>query len=192
MASASLSSSSHSFQQQQDLTSILSQVKGLEEEKIRLMQLLEAERERLKEVQAKAEKMSEGKRNEMRQSLETVITNWLQDAVQDEKIREEFKKGMGRLVDDTAEDSGVWQVVCCASNVHARRLQEFERMRLENEELRSKGVGEFKDEGNRKRTREPGDGEQAGGGGGGASAGGNIWLEFEQECRNGRTFGTAL
>ena len=176
--------------QQQDLSSILEKVKGLEEEKNKLLQLLEAERDRLKEVSAKAEKMSEGKRNEMRQSLETVITNWLQDAVQDEKIREEFKKGMGRLVEDTAEDSGVWQVVCCASNVHARRLQEIERMRLENEELKSKGVGDFRDENSRKRGREQGEGEPGSSGGGGT--GGNIWLEFEHECRNGRNFGTAL
>lgn len=171
---------------QQDLTSILSQVKGLEEEKGRLLQMLEAERERVKEVQARAEKMSEGKRNEMRQSLETVITNWLQDAVQDEKVREEFKKGMGRLVEDTAEDSGVWQVVCCASNVHAKRLQEIERMRLENEELKSKGSAEFKDEASRKRGREAGEGE------GSSADKGNIWMEFENECRSGRTFGTGV
>ena len=157
---------------------------------MRLLQMLEAERERVKEMQAKTDKMSEGKRNEMRQSLETVITNWLQDAVQDEKIREEFKKGMGRLVEDTAEDSGVWQVVCCASNVHARRLQEIETMRLENEELKSRGAGgAFKDEASRKRGRD----EAADGAGGGRKGGdGNIWLEFEHECRNGRTFGTGF
>ena len=52
----------------QDLSSILSQVKGLEEEKTKLMQMLETERERLKEAQAKAEKMSESKRQEMQQA----------------------------------------------------------------------------------------------------------------------------
>lgn len=175
----------------QDLSSILAQVKGLEEEKGRLLQLLEAERERVKEVQARAERMSEGKRNEMRQSLETVITNWLQDAVQDEKIREEFKKGMSRLVDDTAEDSGVWQVVACASNVHARRLQEIERMRLENEELKSRGTGDFRDEAARKRGRDQMEDGSASSGDRQAG-GGNIWLEFESECRNGRSFGTAV
>lgn len=176
------------YQMQPDLSSILTQVKGLEEEKTRLIQLLESERERLKEVQAKAEKMSEGKRNEMRQSLETVITHWLQDAVQDERVREEFKKGMGRLVEDTAEDSGVWQVVCNASQVHARRLQELEQMRVENEALKARGIGgsgDFKDESSRKRVREDGAAGETG-------AGGNIWLEFESECRNGRTFGTGV
>ena len=169
---------------QQDLSSILARVQGLEEEKTRLVQLLEAERERVKEVQARAEKMSEGKRNEMQQALETVITNWLQDSVQDEKVREEFKQGMSRLVDNTAEDSGVWQVVACASNVHARRLQELERFRLENEELKARGAGEFRDEASRKRGRE----EEAAPN----SGTGNIWTEFEQEIRGGRTFGTGL
>jgi hypothetical protein len=173
--------------QQQDLSSILAQVKGLEEEKTRLLTMLEAERDRVKEAQARADKMSEGKRNEMRQSLETVITNWLQDSVQDEKVREEFKKGMCRLVEDTAEDSGVWQVVCCASNVHARRLQELENMRVENEKLKARDTGDFRDENARKRPREEGGPSDAH-----RESGGNVWLEFEQECRNGRQFTSPL
>lgn len=169
----------------QDLSSILSQVKGLEEEKAKLLGLLEAERERLKEEQAKTIKLSEGKRNEMRQSLETVITNWLQDAVKDEKIREEFKAGMNRLAEDAKDDSGVWQVVCCASNVHAQRLQEIERIRTENEELKSRGGGvggDFRDEVTRKRGRDEAEG-------GDRQGEGNIWLEFEKEISSGRTFG---
>lgn len=167
-----------------DLSSILAQVKGLEEEKTKLMQLLETERERLKEAQAKTEKMSEGKRNEMRQALDTVIMTWLQDAVKDEKVRDEFKQGMNRLVESTAEDSGVWQVVCQASNVHAQKMQEIERFRLENEELKARGAGEFKDESSRKRGRDSSDpsGSQN-------HIGGNVWAEFENEIRSGRTFG---
>jgi hypothetical protein len=169
---------------QQDLTSILSQVKGLEEEKARLMHLLETERERLKEEQAKTIKLSEGKRNEMRQALDTVIMNWLQDAVKDEKVRDEFKAGMSRLAEDAKDDAGVWQVVCCASNVHAQRLQEIEKMRVENEELRSKGAGDFRDEASRKRGREEGEGKPR--------DESNIWLQFEHEISTGRTFGTGI
>ena len=168
----------------QDLSSILAQVKGLEDEKSKLLQLLETERERLKEAQAKAEKMSEGKRTEMRQALDTVIMNWLQDAVKDEKVREEFKAGMGRLADDAKDDAGVWQVVCCASNVHAERLKEFERIRLENEELKSRGAGDFRDEASRKRGREEAEGSKP--------HESNIWLQFEQEINSGRTFGTGI
>jgi hypothetical protein len=169
----------------QDLSSILAQVKGLEEEKAKLMHLLETERERLKEAQAKAEKMSEGKRTEMRQALDTVIMNWLQDAVKDEKVREEFKQGMNRLVETTAEDSGVWQVVCCASSVHAEKMKEIERIRTENDELKSRQQGEFRDEGSRKRGRDEPD--HAGG-----QQEGNVWAEFENEIRSGRTFGSGV
>ena len=168
----------------QDLSSILNQVKGLEDEKAKLLQLLETERERLKEAQAKAQKMSEGKRTEMKQALDTVIMNWLQDAVKDEKVREEFKAGMSRLADDAKDDAGVWQVVCCASNVHAQRLQEFEKMRVENEELKSRGTGDFRDEASRKRGR-----DEAEAGGKGQDS--NIWLQFESEISSGRTFGIA-
>jgi regulator of replication initiation timing len=168
----------------QDLSSILAQVKGLEEEKSKLMQLLETERERLKEAQAKAEKMSEGKRTEMRQALDTVIMNWLQDAVKDDKVREEFKAGMSRLADDAKDDAGVWQVVCCASNVHAERLKEFERMRVENEELKTRGSGDFRDEASRKRGRDEGEGSKP--------HESNIWLQFEQEISTGRTFGSGI
>ena len=166
----------------QDLSSILTQVKGLEEEKAKLLHLLETERERLKEEQAKTIKLSEGKRAEMRQALDTVIMNWLQDAVKDEKVRDEFKAGMTRLAEDAKDDAGVWQVVCCASNVHAQRLQEIEKMRIENEQLRSKGSGDFRDEATRKRGRDEAE----------TQADSNVWLQFEQEISSGRTFGTGI
>ena len=169
---------------QQDLSSILSQVKGLEEEKTKLLQMLESERERLKESQAKTDKLSESKRVEMQQALDNVIMKWLEDTVKEEKLRTEFKEGMERLVKNTAEDSGVWQVVCQASSVHAQRLQEFERIRVENEELKTRGSGgEFRDEASRKRGREEGEA---------AAKDSNIWTEFEQDIRSGRTFGTGL
>jgi hypothetical protein len=173
-----------SIPSQQDLSSILSQVKGLEDEKAKLIQLLETERLRLKEAQAKTEKMSEAKRNEMRQALDTVIMTWLQDSVKDEAVREEFKQGMNRLVDNTAEDSGVWQVVCQASNVHALHLQELERMRVENEELKTRAGGDFRDDASRKRGRDEGEAKDG--------SNFNIWSEFEQEIRGGRTFGTGV
>jgi len=179
-----MTTTASSQQQQQDLSSILSQVKGLEEEKAKLMQLLETERLRLKESQARAEKMSEGKRTEMKQALDTVIMNWLQDAVKDEKVREEFKAGMNRLADDAKDDAGVWQVVCCASNVHAQRLQEIEKMRVENEELKSRGAGDFRDESSRKRGREEAEGKPAH-----QQEDSNIWVQFEQDISAGRSFG---
>lgn len=166
----------------QDLSSILMQVKGLEEEKARLMKLLEDERARCQEAQSKAERMSEGKRNEMRQALQGVIQKWLEDSVQDEKLREEFKQGMSRLVESTAEDSGVWQVVCCASNRHARQIEEMEQIRMENTTLKTRAGGEFQDEASRKRPRDETE----------STPTGNVWSDLDNELRSGRIMLPAL
>ena len=101
----------------QDLSALLSQVKVLESDRERLARELdearrkiEDEQRRLGEVNSKMERLTEGKRAEMQQAFDTVIKKWLADSVQDEKVRQEFQTGMSRLVENTAEDSGVWQV----------------------------------------------------------------------------------
>lgn len=111
MASAAVAQGS------QDLSVLLSQVKMLESDRERLTRALEEaqrkieeEQRRLGEVNTKMERLTEGKRAEMQQAFDTVIKKWLADSVQDEKVRQEFQTGMSRLVENTAEDSGVWQV----------------------------------------------------------------------------------
>jgi hypothetical protein len=111
MASAAVS------QGGQDLSALLSQVKVLESDRERLARELEdarrkieEEHRRLEEVNSKMGRLTEGKRAEMQQAFDTVIKKWLADSVQDEKVRQEFQTGMARLVENTAEDSGVWQV----------------------------------------------------------------------------------
>jgi hypothetical protein len=101
----------------QDLSVLLSQVKVLETDRERLTRALEEaqrkiedEQRRMGEVNTKMERLTEGKRAEMQQAFDTVIKKWLADSVQDEKVRQEFQTGMSRLVENTAEDSGVWQV----------------------------------------------------------------------------------
>ena len=100
-----------------DLTALLSQVRMLEGDRERLVKELEAakirveeEHRRLEEANTKMGRLTEGKRAEMQQAFDTVIKQWLLDSVQDEKVRQEFQTGMTRLVENTAEDSGVWQV----------------------------------------------------------------------------------
>ena len=102
----------------------------------------------------KVEKLTEGKRVEMKTALDTVVARWLEDSVENETIRAQFKEGMERLVKNTAEDSGVWQVAVCASAAHARRLNELERLRSEHEELKTRMSGELGAEASRKRPRE--------------------------------------
>ena len=159
-----------------NLNVILSQVKGLEAEKEKLQKLLQEAQGHITEAQAReaeakarSEKLSESKRAEMQQHLQGVIKTWIQDSVEDEKVKAEFEEGMQRLVKDAKEESGVWKLVCCASNLHAKRLHEMEQLRVECENLKSKTNGEFQSDSTRKRPRDEA----------GSSSGTNVWDEFE-------------
>lgn len=169
-----------------ELTSILTQVQTLQTDREKLMRELDVAKQ-------KVEKLTEGKRQEMQQSLNTVIAKWLEDSVENEGVRTQFKEGMERLVKNTAEDSGVWQVVVCASAAHTKRINEMEKLRGEYEELKTKMNGEFGGpEGSRKRARE--ETKEAGGASGGGSAEGgsaDFWNGFEDLVK-GKGFDAAL
>ena len=161
-----------------ELNSILTQVQTLQTDREKLMRELETAKQ-------KVEKLTEGKRAEMKQSLDTVINKWLEDSVENETVRGQFKEGMERLVKNTAEESGVWQVVVCASAAHARRTNELEKLRTEHEQLKTKVNGEFAGEGSRKRAREeavPTHGAESEGG-----HNPDFWAGFEESIK-GRTW----
>lgn len=159
-----------------ELTSILTQVQSLQTDREKLMKELENARQ-------KVEKLTEGKRAEMKTSLDTVIDKWLVDSVENEAIRAQFKEGMERLVKNTAEDSGVWQVVVCASAAHSRRINELEKLRAEHEELKTRMTGEFGTEQSRKRGREE---TKEGGPGvpGGSGDAADFWAGFEDLAKS--------
>lgn len=163
-----------------ELNSILTQVQSLQTDREKLMKELDNARQ-------KVEKLTEGKRMEMKNSLDTVIAKWLEDSVENEGVRTQFKEGMERLVKNTAEDSGVWQVVVCASAAHARRLSEIERLRTEHEELKTKMGGEFGQETSRKRAREETKETAAS-----DMNGTDFWAGFEDSIRGGKGFDPAL
>jgi len=156
-----------------ELSSILSQVQNLQTDREKLMKELESAKQ-------KVEKLTEGKRTEMKTALDTVVAKWLDDSVENETVRTQFKEGMERLVKNTAEDSGVWQVVVCASAAHAKRLNEMERLRVEHEELKTKVNGEFSSEASRKRPRDESKD-------GGKDNGNDFWVGFEDSIK-GKSF----
>jgi hypothetical protein len=160
------------------MSSILAQIKMLEEEKARVLKQLEDERALKTEMQQKVDKMSEAKRAEMKQFLDDALMNYMKQIVADEKLREEFQKGMNRLVDET-EETGVWQVMCCASNAHTKSIQEIERLRIENDELKLRGGGDFKEDSSRKRGRD----ETAEA----HEDSSNVWMQFEKEIQNNKS-----
>ena len=75
--------------------------------------------------------------------------------------------------------------MCCASNLHARRLQEIDQLQQEINTLKTAGGGEFREESSRKRGRD--EGQPAGR----AGEPKDIWLDFEESMK-GRAFDPAL
>jgi len=181
-STATTASSADPASNKPELNSILSQVQNLQTDREKLMRELESARQ-------KVEKLTEGKRVEMKQCLDTVVARWLEESVENEANRTSFKQGLERLVRDTAEDSGVWQVVVCASSAHARRATELEKLRLGCDQLRTKTVGEFGSEASRKRGREegaiPAVGEASNRDSGDDKS--NFWVGFEDSLR-GKSF----
>jgi len=155
-----------------DLTSVLSHVSVLETEKRALQESLTRQNERL-------ERLTQSKREEMKTQLDTMITEWLKDIdVSNEEVKTEFMTGMERIVKDTKDDSGVWQVMCCASNAHRRNVTQLQKVQEEYNELKNKVEGgTFRNEetrlGKRRQTEEPVQGP------------GNIWDEFESYMKAG-------
>jgi len=152
-----------------ELGSILAQVQALQADRERLQKDLEAS-------QGQIDKLQEGKRAEMQKVLDTVIAKWLADSVENEEARKAFVEGMDRLVKGTKESNGIWQVACQASNAHAKRLEELERLRVECTSLKEQTPGaRFGNEESRKRGREA---EPT------AADGSDIWASFEYTGAN--------
>ena len=131
-----------------DISSILLQVQNLQGDREKLMRELEAAR-------AEMSQLKQGKREDMKKIFDTVIAKWLEDSVKDEEARKQFAQGMERIVDSTHEN-GIWTVACAASNLHKTQLEEIERLRVENEGLKSASSSGFRDEASRKRGRDEG------------------------------------
>ena len=51
----------------------------------------------------------------------------------DEKVKDDFEVGLDKLVKNSAEDNGVWQMMVCASALYSRQEHDLDTLRSENE-----------------------------------------------------------
>ena len=126
-------------------SNMLKHIESLE----RKAERLEAE---LKNEKVKSEKMSAKTREGMQSALDTLMKKWM-DAVEtkDEKVKDHFKDGMNKLVQNSAEENGVWQMMVAASALHERQAHDLDKLRVENEEMRKSIDGRFATPESRKR-----------------------------------------
>jgi len=143
---------------------------------------LTAKEKQLLEATLRVEKFSARTREGMQSALDSLMKKWM-DACEtkDDKCKEQFKHGMEKLVQNSAEENGVWQMMVAASSLHERLEHDLDKLRLENNELKQKIDGHYATPdartrsdvlGKRKADAEPEIGEDTAG----------MWASFASEC----------
>ena len=164
-----------------DMTNVLKHIQDLESNNSTL-------KNQLKEAVERNGKLSAKTREGMQSALDTLMKKWM-DAVEtkDPNVKDEFKGGLERLVKNSAEDNGVWQMMVSASSLYQRQEHDLESLRVENTELRTKVNGLYGED----VTRTVGSKSKADTQLGpadvmdGMSSGGNMWDSFAMDI--GRT-----
>ena len=124
------------MQQQQpplsmDLASVLAKIQSLEKEKSDM-------RAQLDSASAKLSKLQESKRAEMEQMMNSTINKWLENlSTTDAGAKEQLKDGLNRLV-QSGDESGVWNVIACASSSWVTNVNQIETLTTQLNEYREK------------------------------------------------------
>ena len=121
----------------QDLNNVLTHIKNLEQQKQEL-------EKRLQETEERAARMSQKTKAAMQSAMDTLMKKWM-DAVEtkDDTVKQQFKGGLDTLINKSADENGVWQMMVAASALHERQEHNLEKLRLENNELRGRVDSSF-------------------------------------------------
>jgi DNA repair exonuclease SbcCD ATPase subunit len=144
-----------------DMASLLAQVEALqrqlsskEGELKTCQEREESVKSQIRQLEDLNSKLTESKREAMKQELQDRIQGWIKDmdAKQvPEGLKEEFLKGAENLA-NKGNENGIWKVVCCASAVHQNQVNTINQLTEQYNALKSKVEGgEFRTEESRKR-----------------------------------------
>jgi hypothetical protein len=114
-----------------DLSSVLAKIQSLEKEKADMRAQLEL-------TTSKLSKLQESKRAEMEQMMNSTISKWLENlSTTDAAAKDQLKDGLNRLV-QSGDESGVWNVIACASSNWASNVNQIEQLTQQLNEYREK------------------------------------------------------
>ena len=120
-----------------DMVSMLRHIESLEGK-------LTAKEKQLLDAQQRVEKFSARTREGMQSALDSLMKKWMDACdTKDEKCKEQFKHGMEKLVQNSAEENGVWQMMVAASALHQRQEHDLDQLRVENNELKQRVHGHY-------------------------------------------------
>ena len=122
-----------------DMSNVLAHIKGLETSNTQLSEQLKTAVERNGRLSAKT-------REGMQSALDSLMKKWM-DAVEtkDDKVKDQFKDGLTKLVSNSAEDNGVWQMMVAASSMHEWQEHNLDNLRKENTDMKLKVDGTYGD-----------------------------------------------
>lgn len=170
---------------QGDIQGLLEKIKQLEANN----QQLAAEREqvaqqnqqlsaRLGETESKMSALTQKTQEEMMNKINTTIATWLESQGLAPEKKEQVKAGLHELARATAQESGLYQLMCCASENHLSNVTQLEDLRRERDELRERlEGGNFAREEDRVQGKRKADvisADEAG-----QKAGGGMWDDFK-------------
>jgi DNA repair exonuclease SbcCD ATPase subunit len=161
----------------QDLNNVLTHIKNLEQQKQEL-------EKRLQETEERAARMSQKTKAAMQSAMDTLMKKWM-DAVEtkDDTVKQQFKTGLDTLINKSADENGVWQMMVAASALHERQEHNLEKLRLENNELRGRVDSSFATQESRTGSKRKAEAEL---GPGDVTQVKDMWADFA--CDIGRNF----
>ena len=114
-----------------DLASVLAKIQSLEKEKADM-------RAQLDMTTTKLSKLQESKRSEMEQMMNSTISKWLESLnTSDAAAKDQLKDGLNRLV-QSGDESGVWNVIACASSSWVSNVNQIEQLTTQLNEYQEK------------------------------------------------------
>jgi len=161
----------------QDLNNVLLHIKNLEQQKQEL-------EKRLQETEERASRMSQKTKAAMQSAMDTLMKKWM-DAVEtkDDTVKQQFKTGLDTLINKSADENGVWQMMVAASALHERQEHNLDKLRQENNELRGRVDSSFATPESRTGAKRKAETEL---GPGDVSSTKDMWAEFASDI--GRVF----
>jgi predicted nucleic acid-binding Zn-ribbon protein len=104
-----------------DMASVLAKIQSLEREKQAMAATLTSNNARLAKLQ-------EGKKAEMEVLMNSTISKWLEGLdTKDVAAKDQLKHGLQTLIED-GNESGVWNVIACASNSWIANVNSIESL----------------------------------------------------------------
>jgi hypothetical protein len=134
--------------QQSSITSSMVHPAIQPEQNTSLIQQVAAQEKRIAELtnslgdrNQKLVKFQSEKKAEM-EALMTGMKSWISNLdVKSDSHKEEFTKGLERLVDTSSFDNGVWQVMTCASASAALKEEQYQSLKTQYDELQQRSQG---------------------------------------------------